>query len=37
VETSSEDKLPNSYYKDKTKTDALEPIEKEKKDCELKG
>ena len=35
VESSSEDKLPNGFHKGITKTEALEPIEKERKRCEL--
>jgi len=37
VQSSSEDKLPKGFHKGKTKTEALEPIEKERKRCELTG
>ena len=40
VQSSSEDKLPKGFHKGnlgKAKTEALEPIEKEKKCCEFTG
>jgi len=37
VQSSSEDKLPKGFHKGKTKTEALEPIEREGKRCELTG
>jgi len=37
VQSNSEDEWPKGFHKGKTKTEALEQTEKERKHCELTG